>query len=147
MRSREDLPTSVESDLSRRGTAPGHKRRWLAIAGLLPCVAVGALTLATTSAQASQGGQALLPTLWDCANGDTVTFNLPAVAYSPGQGAISAPFPGFLVEESGPVAMPTGTYQVLSIVPGKKTGLQSGAVVCWPDGLPQFALSIAPAAH
>jgi hypothetical protein len=101
----------------------------------------------TVSATADPGG-GFLPTTWDCANGDQVIFDLPAVAVSPGQGAISAPFPAVLTQVvSGPASMPLGLYQVISLSQGAKTGLAAEAVLCWPDGAPEFGLTVAPASH
>jgi hypothetical protein len=128
---------------------------------LAAAVGIAALLgVAGTSAAQAAGpgsGKALVSTVWDCTNGDVLTFALPAVAVSPGQGAIVAPFPGFLtaVDQVGPgqTAPPLGTYIVLALVTpsgtqpvGKKVGLASGSLTCTLEGTP-VTVVVAPAAH
>jgi hypothetical protein len=123
---------------------------------------VAALLCIAGTASAAQAagpgsGSALVPTVWDCTNGDVLTFALPAVAVSPGQGAIVAPFPGFLtaVNQVGPgqTAPPLGTYIVLALVTssgtqpvGKKVGLASGSLTCTLEGTP-VTVVVARAGH
>ena len=96
-------------------------------------LALGALTLAPVTAYAgSTTGHALVPSEWGCTgalNGD-VEFLLPAVAISPGQGALIAPFPGFLATDGSTyVVLAAGTSG--SVVPvGKKTGLATSESTC-----------------
>lgn len=103
--------------------------------------------LLAPAAQADPGaGTRMVPTTWLCSNGDTATFNLPPVAISPGQGAITAPFPGFLTAISGPVPMPLGTYVVLAAASaptgpfhyfGQKVGVANGlTATCTLQGTP-----------
>lgn len=91
-------------------------------------------TLAPVAAHAgSTSGKAMVPSSWSCTgalNGD-ITFYLPAVAVSPGKGALVAPFPGFLAPDGK-------TYIVLAAGPiggplnavGQKTGLEGGVSDC-----------------
>jgi hypothetical protein len=127
------------------------------IAGICTCAIV---TVATSlvgpmaiSAHAADGSSGLVPTTWDCTNGDTASFLLPAAAVSPAAGAVVAPFPGFLVGVDGPTPMVLGTYIVTgsattSPLPtsfGRKVGVvANGTAVCTLEGAP-VTVTIAPA--
>ena len=122
-------------------------RRVLAAAVSITAVA---LTSLTAVAQAGPGSSSrLVPTVWDCTNGDTLTFNLPPVVISPGAGPTVAPFPGFLVAQSGPVVLPLGTYVVLATSSstsgpwhdyGQKRGLSGNVLDCGLEGAPVAVL-------
>lgn len=123
-------------------SAPGRSS---VVAAILATALLAALVPAVAAAQGS--GTALVPTTWDCTNGDILEFSLPAVAVSPGKGALVAPFPGFLtavdVVGQGQPVPPLGTYVVLALVTngvpmyvGHKSGLWSGALTCTLEGTP-----------
>jgi len=121
-------------------------RRAAAFALLAGVSACGLVQAAQAAGPGS--GAKVVPTVWDCTNGDTVNVNLPPVAISPGQGALTAPFPGFVTGVTGPVAMPLGTYVVLAVGSsstgpwtqfGHKNGLAANAVTC---GLEPLSLDV-----
>jgi hypothetical protein len=126
----------------------------LAVAALVCGVAC---TAAPANAAGPGSGSALVSTVWACTNGDVLTFALPAVAVSPGQGALVAPFPGFLtaVDEvgAGQTTPQLGTWIVLALVSstgtqpiGKKVGLTSGSLTCTLEGT-TVTVVVAPAAR
>ena len=109
--------------------------------------------LPATAAQAAQGSAGLVPTTWDCLNGDTTTFLLPAAAISPGAGSVVAPFPGILVGFNGPTSMALGTYILTGAVTtspvpasfGQKVGVvANGTTTCTLEGAP-ITVTVAPA--
>jgi len=104
------------------------------------------------AAPAAQGSAGLITTVWDCTNGDTATFLLPAAAVSPGAGATVAPFPGRLTAYEGPTVMRLGTWVVLGSATqgplpasfGAKVGLtRSEPTTCTLQGVP-LMVTIAP---
>lgn len=102
--------------------------------GIVAGLATALSTLAPVAVHAgSASGEALVPSSWSCTgalNGD-ITFMLPAVAVSPGAGALIAPFPGFLATDGT-------TYIVLAAGPiggplnavGQKKGLAASVSDC-----------------
>ncbi len=118
-------------------------------------VAVCVGTLAGALAQGAQAagpgsGARDTPTTWSCTNGDTLTVNLPPVFLSPGQGALTAPFPGFVTATTG--SEPLGTYVVVAVGPsstgpflyfGNKSGLAANALTCGLVGVPGVWVIIA----
>lgn len=91
-------------------------------------------TLAPVAAHAgSTSGKGMVPSSWTCTGALTgdVTFYLPAVAVSPGMGALIAPFPGFLgsngktyiVLAAGPIGGPLNSV-------GQKSGLDRNVSDC-----------------
>lgn len=106
--------------------------------GLTAAVATAFSTFVPVAAHAgSTSGHALVPSSWACTgalNGEEV-FMLPAVAVSPGAGALVAPFPGFLAATGRTyIVLAAGTTDGSMNWVGKKTGLSGGESTCVLDG-------------
>jgi hypothetical protein len=103
--------------------------------------------LAPVAAHAgSSTGGALVPSSWACTgtlNGEEV-FLLPAVAISPGEGSLIAPFPGFLAPGGVTyLVLAAGTTDSVAWI-GRKAGLTGAESTCVLDGT-NIEVVIAPA--
>jgi len=135
----------------------GPMRRFVLPAAAFSSAVLAGAAVAPTAQAAPGAAPSMVPTVWDCTNGDVLTFALPPVVLSPGAGALVAPFPGFLTAVNqvgdGQPTPPLGTWLVLGIVTpdgtisiGEKVGLSPGALTCTLEGT-TGTLVIAPAGH